>query len=472
MPSPISNNQYQISYSYDPVGRFHQVDAAVPAASVSQTFRYTYLPGSDLIHSLRETNTSFSVTRTYEPNRNLITQILNTSGTNSVSQFDYANDAVGRRTLRVDSASVTNAFDYNARSELIDALMGTNSHSYRYDPIGNRRSASEVCGLMSNVSVYAANPLNQYTNILEGGVPTTPHYDSDGNLLSYGAWNYTWDAENRLIGVSSNGQAVADYAYDYMSRRYRKVVGGTTNTFLYDGWAMIREVSGAATNNYVYGLDLSGTPQGAGTIGGILSATRLTNNDSPITWFYAYDANGNVADLAGIDGAVAAHYQYDPYGNTVLKTGALADVNPFKFSTKYNDAETGWYYYGHRFYSPGLGRWVSRDPIGERGGLNIHVFVRNSAIDGNDLLGRQALPLPEPPVALPPGWRWIEVGRCCPGSPPPFPSPATCIARCLRIGGAFIQILLCPPDAEAPVPFPDYPPIWLTTTIFTHRRQL
>jgi RHS repeat-associated protein len=71
-----------------------------------------------------------------------------------------------------------------------------------------------------------------------------------------------------------------------------------------------------------------------------------------------------------MDGAVAAHYEYDPYGNTIAKSGALADVNPFRFSTKYFDSETSFYYYGHRYYSTGLGRWISRDPLGEE------VFLR------------------------------------------------------------------------------------------------
>jgi len=64
----------------------------------------------------------------------------------------------------------------------------------------------------------------------------------------------------------------------------------------------------------------------------------------------------------GANGEFLAQYQFDPYGNTIAKTGALADVNPFRFSTKYLDAETGLYYYGYRYYQPETGRWVSRDP--------------------------------------------------------------------------------------------------------------
>ncbi|QOJ13659.1 MAG: hypothetical protein HRU75_02955 [Planctomycetia bacterium] len=64
---------------------------------------------------------------------------------------------------------------------------------------------------------------------------------------------------------------------------------------------------------------------------------------------------------------MAATYEYDPYGNTVSKSGTYSDTNSFRFSTKFLDAETGLYYYGYRYYSPRLGRWISRDPITEHG---------------------------------------------------------------------------------------------------------
>ena len=105
-------------------------------------------------------------------------------------------------------------------------------------------------------------------------------------------------------------------------------------------------------------------PSTAQCIGAIL--TMIDGLRSKVA-FYCYDANGNVTDLVGTNGQFLAQYQFDPYGNTISKTGALADVNPFRFSTKYLDSETGLYYYGHRYYSPGMGRWCSRDPIEEEG---------------------------------------------------------------------------------------------------------
>ncbi len=67
----------------------------------------------------------------------------------------------------------------------------------------------------------------------------------------------------------------------------------------------------------------------------------------------------------------------------------MAKVNPFMFSTKFYDWETGFYYYGHRYYNPSTGRWLSRDPIGENGGINLYAFVRNSTVNLIDVLGLQ-----------------------------------------------------------------------------------
>ena len=94
--------------------------------------------------------------------------------------------------------------------------------------------------------------------------------------------------------------------------------------------------------------------------------TGITPDPSTI-YHLAYDGNGNVTDLVGTNGSFVAKYQYDPYGNTIGKSGDLADVNHFRFSTKYTDSESGLVYYGFRFYVPEVGRWSGRDPIGEDG---------------------------------------------------------------------------------------------------------
>ncbi len=291
-----------------------------------------------------------------------------------------------RRTQRIDTIDsvVINDFGYNARNELTNALMGADSSAYAYDSIGNRLTSSTP----STSSMYAANGLNQYSQMISTNLTTSAvstnlfSYDADGNLLSDGVVAYSWNGENRLIQVS-NENTVVSFVYDYMGRRIEKIVNSTNTTrFIYDDWAIIYEESSGVTNSYVYGLDLSGAMQGAGNIGGLLFANLNGTNV-----FYAFDANGNVTDMVGTNGVVVAHYDYGAYGNIIAQRGSLAGENPFRFSTKYFDDGLGLYYYGYRYYNVFLGRWLSRDPTAEKGGYNIYVFSLNNGINYIDAFG-------------------------------------------------------------------------------------
>lgn len=132
-------------------------------------------------------------------------------------------------------------------------------------------------------------------------------------------------------------------------------------------------------------MDLSGSLQGAGGVGGLLS---ITDHGSLITThFPLYDGNGNITEYINSSEAVVAHYEYDPFGNTTVATGIKADDFAYRFSTKPIDKATGLYYYGYRYYDPLTSRWPSRDPIEKRGGVNLYRFINNRALDTVDYLG-------------------------------------------------------------------------------------
>ena len=384
-PSGLSlGADYSVSYAYDAYGRFAAVSSAV--GSASSVANYAYVPGSRLVAGYTIGELARLVS--YEPQRDLIASVTNAWNDSPISSFAYQNDAIGLRAERTDSGSVTNRFGYNHRSEVTFAVMGTNVFGYAYDPIGNRLVATNN----AVIKTYVANALNQYTNIINSAL-VTPTCDDDGNLTTNGVWVYTWDGENRLTGVSSNGVDVAAYAHDFASRRVMKTAQGVTRGYLYDGWNLIRESVDSNFTHYVWGLDLSGSLQGAGGVGGLLAVIHDDNVYHP-----SFDANGNVTEYISPDGTLAAHYEYSPFGETIIQSGDLAETFAFRFSSKYWENEVKLYYYGYRFYVPSMGRWLSKDLIGKIGGLNLYAFVSNDTVGSVDVYGLVTLSPPATPV--------------------------------------------------------------------------
>ena len=137
--------------------------------------------------------------------------------------------------------------------------------------------------------------------------------------------------------------------------------------------------------------------------------TRATS-----TGYCAYDGNGNLCQVVdGSDGSIDAHYEYDPYGREILASGTYATSNAWRFSTKYldpldggdpADPDAALLYYGYRFMSPRLGRWMSRDPVGEEGGAEFpkdswKINPANALDPRGDSLITYCLPPGRPPSA-------------------------------------------------------------------------
>jgi RHS repeat-associated protein len=403
------NPVQKILYGYDSYNRFSSVLSV--HSVVSNQFTYSYLDGTDLISgytvSIPSTSlTNLTVTRSYESDRNLITSITNAWNNSVISSFDYINDQLGRRTTRRDyfnASTITNDFTYNIHSEVTGAAMGDDNYNYKYDPIGNREQSTVGSGLLSVTNTYTANQLNQYSSILNSqfSIPYSPSHDDDGNMTFSGSWFYTWDGENRLISASNlTSRVLCEYAYDYQSRRISKTTltpnpdSSLITKYIWDDWNIIAELVSTNTSSfiphnsslYTWGLDLSGTFQGAGGVGGLLSTTISTPSTSS-TYLTLSDANGNLTAYVDNTGAVKAHYEYNAFGEMTTQSGSMKDDFTHRFSTKPFDPETGLVVYQRRYYDPILGRWLSRDPIGIKGGLNEFGFVGNDGVNKVDPLG-------------------------------------------------------------------------------------
>jgi RHS repeat-associated protein len=176
---------------------------------------------------------------------------------------------------------------------------------------------------------------------------------------------------------------------------YEPASAGTpvqTERYVWDGWLCVAKLDGAATEAYVWGVDVAGTLGGPGGVGGLEAIVDLNGESGGIAGVHVpvCDGNGNVMVLVGEyfgNPVLTARYEYDPFGNELRRSGVQAENNPWRFSTKWTDRETGMSYYGYRFYDPRNGRWLSRDPIGQQGGMNLYGFVGNDGVNRRDYLG-------------------------------------------------------------------------------------
>ncbi|MCG8686842.1 MAG: RHS repeat-associated core domain-containing protein, partial [Desulfobacterales bacterium] len=240
--------------------------------------------------------------------------------------------------------------------------------------------APAISGFTAHQISYDYNALNQVT-------ATTPPeklftHDPDGNLTA----GYTpaglpftaqYDAENRLKSIAYTDGGTAhrrEFVYghnDFLGKllRYENDTLVAEVRFVRDGLLAIqeRDAANAVTREYVWGQDKGGG------IGGLLTL-RQNGQD----YDYLYDGKGNVSAVIDSAQAVVASYRYDSFGRLKVKSGALEQ--PYQFSTKRYLADVGLNYYGYRFYAPGFGRWLNRDPIGEAGGLNLYEFCFNNPV--------------------------------------------------------------------------------------------
>ena len=339
------------------------------------------------------------VTNTWDPTRDVLTRKQNRVGATIISAYDYSVNALGQRTNVGNSGSAfasarSIAWGYDSLGQVTkaDSSVSGFDRAYQYDGIGNRKKAANSLALPT-ADNYTANALNQYTAV--GTI--IPTYDDDGNATAYPVptrltanSTLAWDAENRMNSANVNS-VTTTYLYDAGSRRIAQTTGTTTTVFVYDGWNPVAEYTGSTLKKtYTWGSDLSGSLQGAGGVGGLLAVTDQVAAGKP-SYFPTFDGNGNVSEYLTSAGASVAHYEYDPFGRSTTSTGTLATSFAHRFSTKPVDGPTGLYYYGYRYLDPVTGRWPSRDPIEENGGLKLYGFIGNRILEDIDVLGAWSL---------------------------------------------------------------------------------
>jgi len=280
----------------------------------------------------------------YDPVSHL-QSILHKLGVNTLDGATYGYDLAGNRTSKTNQLNSTvSNFGYDNIYQLTGVTQGaTSTETYTFDPVGNRLSSLSVPSYTYNSSneVTAAGSAASYT------------YDNNGNMLTKtadtGSTTFTWDFENRLTSVQPPGQTTVTFKYDPFGRRIQK--GGSV--FVYEGSNLVEEAdaSGNLTARYVFGPGVD-EPFGAYRGG---------------AWeFYQADGLGSITSLSSSTGAVTDSFVYDSFGNVISSTGSFSQ--PFRYTGREWDADTGLYYYRARYYDPNTGNFLNEDPMGFKAG--------------------------------------------------------------------------------------------------------
>lgn len=358
------------TYTYDTLNRLTTL-----ANSWAGSFGFSYDALSRRTQMTRPTG--LATNYTYDTLSHLLSVLHQMSGS-TIDGAVYTLDADGNRTAKQDDlAGVTSNYTYDKIYELTQVTQGANTtESYSYDPVGNRLSSLSL-------SPYSNNTSNELTS-----TPSASYsYDSNGNTIgktnSSGTTSYTWDFENRLTQVTLPGQGgTVQFEYDRFGRRIEKIAPTGTTVYTYDG------------DNIVETTNQSGGILWRFAQGQNIDEPLAVSNSTGVS-YYEQDGLGSVTSLTTGSGQIAQTYTYDSFGNTTNVVGSLA--NPFRYTGREFDSETGLYYYRARYYDPSTGRFLNEDPIRFRGSRDFYAYVENDPVLRSDPSGLIHQAWNEPP---------------------------------------------------------------------------
>jgi RHS repeat-associated protein len=204
-------------------------------------------------------------------------------------------------------------------------------------------------------------------------------YDATGNLTSDGSTTYNWNARNQLASISGPSVSAA-FPYDSAGKRTATQINTRQQQFLCDGFNVIQEQSGVGSVT-------------AKLLTGFGVDENYARADITGTQSFLSDGINSTVALSNESGNVSSQYTYDPFGNTTQSGNP--STNSFQFTGRENDG-TGLYYLRARYYSPSMGRFISQDPIGARGGINLYAYAAGNPVSLIDPFGTDPGSKPHP----------------------------------------------------------------------------
>jgi len=396
----FGQNTRTVGYGYDATGRLSTI--SYPAG-----FTVSYHYDADGKLTTIKKNGTAMATYAYENTGRLGTRTLS-NGAVTTSAYDgldrvnsiilsknavplwshaYGFDAIGNRlwtqfgsgqgdVYQYDAASQLTAVKYTATNPAQGYAAASNpawTATCAYDPASNRTTATEAAA----TTAYTVNAVNQYTQLSQGGQNSTPTYNTQGDLLTHAGWTYAYDANVHLISAT-DGTATAQYEYDGLGRRVGKKLGAQVLWHLNSGLNLIEsyDVGASQPTSHIHEPGVNRP-----------LATVAPNGN---VTFHHQDILGNVIALTDGSGALIEEYRYSVWGKpTIYRNGQAQGDNTvpegsFLFTGHQYDSEAKLHFARARTYSASLGRWLSRDPIGEEGGLNLYAYVENDPINWID----------------------------------------------------------------------------------------
>lgn len=360
--------------TYDAAGRLSTVATTVPGVSGSKTISYQYDASGN--RTRLTWPDGYYVSYSYDA----LNRMSQASENGATTLATYTYDPLSRRTGLTYGNATGVTYSYSQSGDLVSLvhdLAGTSNdatttltynlaHQLASETFSN--TAWRPSAPANATTAYTVNGLNQYPSVAS----TSYQWDAQGNLTADGVWTYGFDGENRLLTASKTGVA-AVYTYDPRGRRTMKSgTGVTTTLFLDSGDDEIAEydASNTLTRRFVPGPEID-QPIAMVTAAGARTYFHVNHQGSVVAMS---DASGNLAE---------GPYTYDAYGNVSSSAG-----EPYKFTGRRLDNETGLYYYRARYYSAALGRFLQTDPVGYKDDYDLYTYVWNEPTDKTDPSGQ------------------------------------------------------------------------------------
>ena len=370
----------QFDYTYDTGGRVTTWNRQFAGADLTNlnppfhpdSYNFTYDNGDQLLAASQTDQTNSSVISRYAYNYDAMgnwisSQFNSTLASYTTNSANQLTGSSGGGPMRFEGTLTQYATVY------VNGQSGsTDPNSLNFVAYANLAPGTDT------VAVTATNPNNlSTTKTYQVTVPTVPaqsyQYDLNGNLVNDGAHTYQWDAAGNLIAINYAGTSNSTtFTYDGMGRRTSIVekTGSTVTSnkkFVWEGTTILsstESVTGISKQFYGGGEQDNGTSH-----------------------YITSDHLGSTREFTDSTGAVNARYDYDPYGNPTKISGAANVDADFQYAGYYRHANSGLDLTVYRAYNPSLGRWLSQDPIGEAGGMNMYGYALGNPISGTDPLG-------------------------------------------------------------------------------------